>query len=536
MTTKTTRLLVLYLFVLLIQTKANEFKTDICVYGGTSAGVIAAVSAHRLGKKVILIEPSMHIGGLSASGLGQTDIGNKKAITGIARDFYRRLGKYYGETEKWTFEPHVAELVFNDYLKAANIKVEMGLFVKKVKSENKYIKSVIFERVNGSGTATLTIHAAAFIDCTYEGDLMAKANVKYTVGREANSTYSETLNGVQLGNKHQFPDNIDPYKVSGKKSSGLLFGISKAKLKPNGTGDKLIQAYNYRLCLTSDKANQLPITAPANYNPENYELLRRVIARRVDEKWKHFLKSYFHIAFMPNSKTDMNNFGPFSTDFIGANKNYVEANYTERLKIAKEHADYCKGLLWFLAYDPSVPIEISSQMREWGYPKDEFIDNVGFPHQLYVREARRMKSDYIMTEHNCTGKYKVDDGIGLAAYTMDSHNCQRIVINGMVKNEGDVQVGGFPPYPVSYRSIIPSINDCFNLLVPVCLSATHIAYGSIRMEPVFMVLAQSAALAASISIDNNQSVQKVDVKFMQQKLAKDPLFDGSQPIDPVFNL
>lgn len=293
MTTKTTRLLVLYLFVLLIQTKANEFKTDICVYGGTSAGVIAAVSAHRLGKKVILIEPSMHIGGLSASGLGQTDIGNKKAITGIARDFYRRLGKYYGETEKWTFEPHVAELVFNDYLKAANIKVEMGLFVKKVKSENKYIKSVIFERVNGSGTATLTIHAAAFIDCTYEGDLMAKANVKYTVGREANSTYSETLNGVQLGNKHQFPDNIDPYKVSGKKSSGLLFGISKAKLKPNGTGDKLIQAYNYRLCLTSDKANQLPITAPANYNPENYELLRRVIARRVDEKWKHFLKSYF---------------------------------------------------------------------------------------------------------------------------------------------------------------------------------------------------------------------------------------------------
>ena len=508
--------------------KQDEKLYDVCVYGGTSAGVIAATAVYRLGKSVILISPEKHLGGLTSGGLGQTDIGNKYAITGLARDFYRRIGKHYGRFEKWTFEPHVAEQVFNDYLKGTAITVVEGYHIVHARKVGNRVESILIRPVKGIGLlGHRKIIAREFIDCSYEGDMMANCKVSYTFGREADTVYGETLNGVQLRDKHQFPDGIDPFTRIGDPSSGLLWGIGTDSLLPNGTGDNKIQAYNFRLCLTRDSNNVIPIQKPFGYSAAKYELLRRLIAKQVLEGKELQLGNYMHIQEMPNRKTDINNNGPFSTDYINPGWNYPESSYKRRIAIVKEHEDYIKGFLYYLGHDPSVPESLRRQMLEWGYAKDEFTDNGGFPWQLYVREARRMLGDYVMTEANCTGKEKVGDGVGLAAYTMDSHNCDRIVVHGMVKNEGDVQVGGFPPYPVSYRAIIPKIKECTNLLVPVCLSSSHIAYGSIRMEPVFMVLAQSAALAAAMAIEGNCALQNVDVKALKARLANDPLFDGS---------
>ncbi|MFN8348008.1 MAG: FAD-dependent oxidoreductase [Spirosomataceae bacterium] len=503
---------------------------DVCVYGGTSAGVIAAYTAKMAGKSVVLIEPGKHLGGLTSGGLGQTDIGNKYAIAGIARDFYRKIGQHYGKFEQWTFEPHVAENLFKEYVKKAGFSVWMEYrLVSAVKKEGK-IQEIMVESSDGSRSELRTVRAKVFMDCTYEGDLMAKAGVSYTVGREANAQYSETWNGVQLLDKHQFPEGIDPYKIPGKPESGLLWGISMAELAPNGTGDKLVQTYNFRLCLTKDPANRIPISRPIGYDSTKYELLLRQIAveKPQDINW-----GVMHIADMPNSKTDINNKGGFSTDMIGMNHAYPEADYETRKKIIKAHEEYTKGFLYFVGHDPRMPEHLRRQMLQWGYPKDEYSDNDHFSHQLYIREARRMIGEYVMTQHHCEGRETVKDGIGLAAYTMDSHNCQRIMVKNPktgkmeVRNEGDVQVGGFPPYPISYRSLIPKKADCQNLFVPVCLSATHIAYGSIRMEPVFMALAQAAAVAAARAIDTDKPVQEIDVVQLQRTLITNPLMDGS---------
>ena len=506
----------------------NEY--DICIYGGTSSGIIAATAGARLGLKVVVIEPGRHLGGLSSGGLGATDIGNKYAVTGIAREFYRKLGAHYKRFESWTFEPHVAEEIFNEYANHPNINVIINHRLKKVEKKDNKIESVQIVPSKSSGIFPgQKIRAGIFIDCSYEGDLMASAGISYTVGREDNTTYGEQYNGFQIRDKHQFPDSIEPYIIPGDSLSGLVWGISDRKAEKPGTGDHRVQAYNFRLCLTQDTLNWIPIKKPRGYDASKYELLRRLIEQRDKKKWKHTLNSYLSIIIMPNGKTDINNNGPFSTDLIGGNYDYPEANFHKRKRIIALHENYIKGLLYFLGYDPSVPDTLRKQMLSWGYAKDEFTDNNGFPHQIYVREARRMIGQYVMTEHNCLGDSVVNDGIGLAAYTMDSHNCQRIVVNGMVKNEGDVQIGGFPPYPVSYRSITPKKNECMNLLVPVCLSASHIAYGSIRMEPVFMVLGQSAAVAAHLAIKNHCSVQDINVSELNNILNTNPYLNNVPP-------
>jgi hypothetical protein len=499
---------------------------DICVYGGTASGVIAAYTAKKMGKTVLLVEPGKHLGGMTSGGLGATDIGNKFAVTGLSRDFYRRIGQHHDRFEQWTFEPHVAENILGDYIKKAGVPVLYGYRIIKANNKDGYIRSITLESSDENVKApNNVINAKMFIDCSYEGDLMAKAGVKYSVGREANSQYNETYNGVQLMDKHQFPDGIDPYKTPGNPASGLLWGISGEKLDPNGTGDKKLQAYNYRMCLTSDPANRIPITKPDNYNPEIYELIARVQAVK---PWKQ-LEEGINFNHMPNHKTDINNNGYFSSDMIGMNYDYPEASYKTRKEIVKAHEDYTKGLLYYIGNDSRVPQHIRTEMQQWGYPKDEYTDNGNWSFQLYIREARRMVGDYVMTQANCEGGEVVNDGIGMAAYTMDSHNCQRVVVNGMVKNEGDVQVGGFGPYPIAYRSLIPKANECKNLLVPVCLSATHIAYGSIRMEPVFMVLGQSAAVAAAMAITDKKAIQDINITALQQKLKNDPLVNGSAP-------
>lgn len=505
--------------------KAADIKTDVCVYGGSSAGVIAAYTAKMQGKKVILVEPGKHLGGLSSGGLGYTDIGNKYAVRGLGLDFYRRIGQHYGKLETWIFEPHVAEDVFKDYIKRAKVDVRFSHRLTSVQKADGAIRSIV---VTGADGVTHTITAKMFIDCTYEGDLMAKAGVPYAVGREANSEYNEKYNGVQLMDGHQIPDGVDPYKTPGDASSGLLWGISPATLQPTGSGDKNVQAYNYRICLTTDSANRIPITQPENYDVSKYELLARLIEAQTNRR---NLNDYLIISGMPNKKTDINNRNGFSTDMIGMNYNYPDGDDATRKAIIKQHEDYTKGLLYFLAFDPRVPASIQTAMRKYGYPKDEYTDNGHWSPQLYIREARRMKGAYVMRQANCTGEEVVPDAIGMAAYTMDSHNTQRIVVekNGkkMVKNEGNVEVGGFPPYPIAYRSLIPQEQDCKNLLVPVCLSATHIAYGSIRMEPVFMCLAQAAALAACESIDKRIAVQQIEAAGIRAKMQKDPLSDGS---------
>ena len=516
--------------LLLSACSSPEAEYDVCVYGGTSAGVIAAYAVAKQGKKVLLVEPGQRLGGMSSGGLGQTDIGNKQVVKGLALDFYRRVGAHYGRLESWIFEPSVAENIFKDYIARGNVEVLYNHRIVGVQKQGATIKSIFLENVKGEPLAE--IFAKQFIDCTYEGDLMARAGVTYVVGREDNKVYGEDHNGVQMQHLHQFVDNVDPYVEKGNPASGLLWGISDAALAPTGSGDNMVQAYNYRICLTSDKDNMLPIEKPANYDSARYELLLRII-----EAQKNYdLNGYFIISPMPNNKTDINNRGAFSTDMIGMNHDYPEASYERRAEIIQAHKDYTLGLLWFMGNDERVPKQLRDQMLALGLPKDEYVEYGHWTPQLYIREARRMVGEYVATQANCDNIAKVDDGVGMAAYTMDSHNCQRVVIvkdgKAMVKNEGNVEISGGLPYDVSYRCLTPKREECDNLLVPVCLSASHIAYGSIRMEPVFMLLGQSAAKAACLAIDGGVKVQEVDVKEIQRMYEEDPLLDGT-PADIV---
>ncbi|MBO5275681.1 MAG: FAD-dependent oxidoreductase [Alistipes sp.] len=519
------------LMLLLSACSTPEPEYDVCVYGGTSAGVIAAYAVAKQGKKVLLVEPGQRLGGMTSGGLGQTDIGNKQVVKGLALDFYRRVGATYGRLESWIFEPSVAEAIYKDYIVRGNVEVLYGHRIVDAQKQGASITSINVESVENTAQ-TKNISAKVFIDCTYEGDLMARAGVSYVVGRENNKVYGEDYNGVQMQHLHQFVDNVDPYVEKGNPASGLLWGISDAALAPTGSGDNMVQAYNYRICLTSDKDNMLPIEKPANYDPSRYELLLRII-----EAQKNYnLNGYFIISPMPNNKTDINNRGAFSTDMIGMNHRYPEASYEERAEIIQAHKDYTFGLLWFMGNDERVPKQLRDQMLSWGLPKDEYVEYGHWTPQLYIREARRMVGEYVATQANCENKVTVDDGVGMAAYTMDSHNCQRVVImkdgKAMVKNEGNVEISGGLPYDVSYRCLTPKREECDNLLVPVCLSASHIAYGSIRMEPVFMLLGQSAAKAACLAIDGGVKVQEVDVKEIQRMYVEDPLLDGT-PADII---
>ena len=504
-------------------------KTDLVIYGNNSAGIAAAVVAARQGLSVVVVGPDQHLGGLTAGGLGWTDSGNKSVIGGLAREFYQRVKSEYVKDETWkyeekgecrlykadedavwVFEPHVAEKVFEDLVAENSIRVlrdhwldrENGVVVK-----NGRIQSI--RMLNGR-----VLSGKMFIDATYEGDLMAAAGVSFTVGREGNERYQETLNGVNTKTAiyHNFDLPVDPYLTPGDSTSGLLPRIHNAGPGEEGSGDGRIQAYCFRMCLTQVAENQVPFPKPENYAPLQYELL----ARYLDAGFRRLFQKFDAI---PNRKTDTNNYGGFSTDNIGMNYGYPDGSYEERAAIIKEHEEYQKGLMWFLANDPRVPEDVRLQMSSWGLAKDEFPDNQNWPHQIYVREARRMVGDFVMTENHLRRTIQTPDPIGMGSYNMDSHHVQRYVDkNGLARNEGDVEVSPGGPYPISYRAIIPKKEEIQNLLVPVCLSSSHIAYGSIRMEPVFMILGQAAATAAGIAIKNNYSVQDVDYLIIKKQL------------------
>lgn len=520
-------LLSIILAILVCGCSSPEY--DVCVYGGTSAGVVAAYASAMQGMKTILVEPSDHIGGMTTGGLGQTDIGNKQVVTGISKQFYRKVGEHYGVLEMWVFEPSVADSIMRSYLEVKGLKVRLGKRIVSVAKDGPRVKEISLE-TSAAPHKVSSVRAKVFIDCSYEGDMMARSGISYTVGREPNDKYSETWNGVQLLDRHQFPDGIDPYVEPGNPASGLLWGISEFAERPNGEGDSLVQAYNFRICLTDSLENMVPITRPENYDSSRYELLLRLIAARPD---KRLLKDYFIWSPMPGRKTDINNNGGFSTDMIGMNWDYPEADYVTRANIIKAHEDYTKGLLYFFGHDERVPKELRDSMLKWGYPKDEYTSNGNWTPQLYVRESRRMIGEYVATQADCENRAEVNDGVARAAYSMDSHNTERIAVIrdgvAMVKNEGNVEIFGGLPYPISYRSLTPKRAECTNVLVPVCLSASHIAYGSIRMEPVFMVLGQVAAIAAKQAVSKHIPIQDVDWRMIVKSFEEDPYLDGSVP-------
>jgi len=486
-------------------------RAEVCVYGEAAGGAIAAVAAAREGRSVVLINPRRRLGGLSASGLGATDAGNIHVIGGIAREVYRRIGKAYGDPERFTFEPHVAETVFNDLVREAGVRVLPGRRVATVDKRGARIASMTLD--DGG-----VVEADAFIDASYEGDVMARAGVGYVIGRESVSHYGESLNGIrQETPSHQFEVPVDPFRVPGDPASGLLPHVSTHPMGTPGDGDRKPQAYNFRLCLTRDPALMVPIAPPAHYDPGRYELAGRYCTALAKSGRTPVFSDFFLIVTMPNGKTDFNNRGGFSTDHIGASWAYPDADYVVRDRIWADHVGYTRGFFHYLATEERVPERVRREARTWGLCRDEFPDDGGWPFQLYVREGRRMVGAYVVTQDDCQRRKIVEDPIGMGAYTMDSHNCQRVVRDGAAHNEGDVQVG-LSPYPVSYRAITPKSAECENLLVNVCVSASHIAHGSIRMEPVFMVLGESAGLAACAALAEKKPVQGIDLPRLLARL------------------
>ena len=532
---------------------------DVVIYGSSPAALSAAISAQRLGKSAVIVCPETRIGGLTTGGLGQTDIGNKSAFGGLALQFYKDVADYYkdeanwtwqkrgdylpdgqcagslGADSMWTFEPSAALKILEEWEKKHGLNIRRGEYLDRSKSgvevEGGKIKSI--KTLKGT-----VYRGRMFVDATYEGDLMAAAGVTYFVGREANSVYGETISGIEMraAKSHQFVKGVDPYVMKGVPKSGLLPNVEPYNpAEKDGDGDKRVQAYCFRMCLTDVPENRIPFVKPANYRELDYELLLRnlesvdpkVFAEEVKDYWK-FMP--WINSKMPNRKTDTNNRTGFSTDFIGRNWSWPEASYAEREKILKEHLDYQMGLMWTLANHPRVPAAIRNEVAKWGTCRDEFKDGLGngWQNQLYVREARRLVGDVVMTEHHCRGDRTVLRPVAMGAYGMDSHNVRRHVgADGFVHNEGNIEdykgVDGnrFPPYGVDYGAIIPKRGECANLFVPVCLSASHMAFGSIRMEPVFFALGQVAGTAAAQAIDGGCAVQDLPYAPLRKQLLAD---------------
>ena len=529
--------------VLLLAASLTAAEHDIVIYGGTSAAVIAAVQARKMGRSVVVVCPDRHLGGLSSGGLGFTDTGDKSVIGGLARDFYHRVWKHYdtpgawrwqaraeygnkgqgtpaidgAQRTMWIFEPHVAEAIFEDLVREHGIPVHRDEWLDRERGvvlRERRIRSITTLRGN-------TYQGRMFLDATYEGDLLAAAGVAYHVGREPNRTYGERWNGIQTGvlhHRHHFgavPVPISPYVTPGDPASGVLPRISTEPPGNYGEGDHRVQAYCYRMCLTDHPDNRIPFPKPDGYDARQYELLLRIL----EAGWRETFDKFDPI---PNRKTDTNNHGPMSTDNIGYNYDYPEASYSRRREILQEHETYQKGLMWFLANDPRVPADVRQRMSTWGLARDEFKDNGGWPHQIYVREARRMVGLHVMTENELLRRRPTPDSVGMGSYTIDSHNVQRYITpEGHVQNEGDIGVPTPGPYAIAYGALVPRRGQAENLLVPVCVSSSHIAFGSIRMEPVFMILAQSAATAAVLALDAGLPVQDLPYSRLREQLLKD---------------
>lgn len=499
---------------------------DVVVFGSTPAGIAASRAAAMSGERVALVSATENIGGVMSGGLGYTDVGNKKAIEGFSKFFFRQIGKEYGKFEQYIFEPHIASQVFEEMINIPGIEVLRGCRLEGVSTTGNRIKNIRLS--NGK---EITIKAKNFIDASYEGDLMAYAGVSYRVGRESRDTYGEEPAGVTIAARMmQFPDGVDPYVIKGDSTSGFLPGIEGVCLSEMGRGDSLTQAYCYRVFLTRDKQNRIPFSRPEKYDSTRYELALRLIEKNPGCR----LRDLFIMRGMPGNKVEFNNRGGFSTDFVGANYDYPEASSQRRAEIEYEHKMFTQGLFYFYASDPGVPEHIRREMAEWGYCRDEFGSDDNFTRQLYIRESRRMIGERVATMFDCQGKGEVHDMIGYGSYGMDCHSVRRVAVcdengNYMVKNEGGVGLPVEKPYPISYSWIVPKREECVNLIVPVCLSASHLAYSSLRTEPTFMVMGHVAGLAAAISAKKGEPVQDVNASEIRRILETDPYMDGTSP-------
>lgn len=500
----------------------------------------AAIQAARMGQKTVLLSFNRHVGGMTSGGLTATDIGDRNSIGGLALEFYTKLGKASN------FRPSEAETLYLALLAEAKVQVLLERRLDSVAME----KSSLVSATMDTGE---TVEAKVFIDATYEGDLMAAANVSYHVGRESTGAYREPAAGlwqkVSWSNVYQFCGlAVDPFVIEGNPQSGLLAGISSEPPGQAGNGDAKVQAYNFRMYLT-DRTDRIPFPRPAGYDAGHYELLARFLNVNPDIKWLlNYTTAPMTDGPVQLRSGDCNNAGSFSTDLVGASNLWPDGTYRTgswsdpaaprkgltmtfrqlyelRERIFQNHVAYQQGLMFFLANDPRVPEGLRKRVNCFGLDPLEFKNSGAWPHQLYVREARRMVSDYVMTQHNCESRTMPPDSVGLASYPMDSHFCQRVVVveNGrrVVRNEGGLSIRLPHPYPVSYRSIILRKTECTNIIVPVCLSATHLAYGSIRMEPVFMILGQSAGAAAALSINGKCAVQDLPYETLRNQLVKD---------------
>ncbi|XOV93464.1 MAG: FAD-dependent oxidoreductase [Bacteroidota bacterium] len=540
------------LMILFISCKGDEiiYDTEVLVYGATSGGITAAIQAARMGDQVILIEPSNHIGGTTTGGLVWTDYGQEGVVGGLAGEFYNRVTQHYKSDAAWkvedpfrqrllneklkyikSFEPRVADSIYHQMLSEAGIQLIIGerldLESGVEKKDNK-ITSVTFETGK-------TLKAKVFIDATYEGDLMALAGVSYHVGRESADTYNESLAGVlpddsTIRQPKRYFNKVDPWIRGANlrgysrvdpydKEGNLLYGIQNLPLEAPGAGDDKVQAYNVRIVLTTDPDNLIPITKPADYDSTKYELLIRYVNAH---QFDHIRQVLFKIDPVPNQKTDINDGCPYSTDYIGANWDYPEADYARREEILGEHHSFTKGLIYFIGHDPRMPASIRSEMLRYGYPKDEYVNNNHWTPQVYIRETRRMIGEYVMTQNDIDTNTQKEHSVGMGSYALDSHHIQRLVTkDGELINEGNFTIHINGPYEIPYESLIPKEKECANLIVPVCVSSSHVAFGSIRMEPVYMVLGQTAGTAASLALKEDNNVHRVEYENLRSQLIQD---------------
>jgi hypothetical protein len=508
---------------------------DLVVYGGTAGGVMTAVSGAREGLKVVLLEPGTHLGGMATGGLSRTDFGKKEVIGGYALEFYWRVGRKYGiqrfaQDVAWFYEPKVGEQVLREMLEQAGVRVLMRHRLReKTGVEKSGTKLASIQTENGP-----TFAGRMFADCTYEGDLMAQAGVRYTFGRESQAEYGESLAGVRERTPlHQFLVRVSPYDADGK----LLAEVDSGPRGTPGSSDKKVQAYNFRMILSEDPGNQVAFPKPPAYDSKRYELLARLLDAMTAKLGRApVMNEVTLIARIPNGKADINNQGAFSTDYIGKSWGYPDGDYATRARIWQDHVDYVKGFFYFLAHDPRVPASLQKEINSWGLAKDEFVDTGNWPHQLYIREARRMAGEFVVTQKDLQTDLKKPDVIGMGSYNSDSHNIQRLATaDGAVENEGDMQVA-VTPYQIPYRVMLPKRDQAVNLLVPVCFSASHVAYSSLRMEPQYMILGHAAGVAASLALKSEKPVQEISVAALQEKLkSQGAVFEWVAPVaGPAF--
>eukprot|EP01089_Gocevia_fonbrunei_P004263 TRINITY_DN14289_c0_g1_i1.p1 TRINITY_DN14289_c0_g1~~TRINITY_DN14289_c0_g1_i1.p1 ORF type:complete len:530 (-),score=111.80 TRINITY_DN14289_c0_g1_i1:73-1662(-) len=503
------------LFLLTHSLSATSF--DVVIYGATPSGILAAVASAREGLSVLLFEPLNHLGGMVSGGLGNTDIGNPTVIGGTTLKFFELIGQQYDKSGPvWHFEPHVASKVFNDLItqQGTLITVALNTTLISLHKEGTRITSLQVSQNSQVSSTEIEVTGSVFIDASYAGDLLYLSGVSYAWGRESTQEYSETLAGrlsvpTAYGD-HQFSVAVDPHDAPGKLSP-LVYGGDPGQI---GAADKKVQSYNFRLCFSSDPNNQVPFPKPQNYDPTYWNLLKRYIQIHGGS-----IDDYLIFGGLPNKKFDINNKGPISTDVIGKSWDYPLANATHRQAIWQEHIDYTQSFLYFLAHDSSVPSKIRDELNKYGLCADEFTSNNNWPPQLYIRESLRMKGKYIFTQKDRERDLRKNDTIGMGSYNVDTHNAQRIPQGSGTVTEGDVEMKYFENFEMPYSIMLPKETECENMLVSVCLSASHIGYGPLRLEPQYMILGESAGLAAAMAVKENAGkVANVKIIDLQKKL------------------